>query len=59
MSRRNIRNISVLNHEGELADITQAMCKHCAKVMPVKKFQTTVNYSLQKVKVETDRAFGI
>ncbi len=34
--RRNVGNISVLNHEGEPVDITtQATCKLCSRVMPV------------------------
>ncbi len=33
--RRNIGNNSVLNHEGEQMDITQATCKLCTRVMQV------------------------
>lgn len=43
MSRRNIGNISVLHHEGESIDITQAMWKLCAKDKSAKESQTPVN----------------
>ncbi len=44
---RNTGNISVLNHEGEPMDITQATCKLCAIVMPVNVLTSV----MQKVKV--------
>ncbi len=46
--RRNAGNISFLNHEGEPMDITQAMCKLCAIVMPV---NVLTSVTIQKVKV--------
>jgi len=54
MPHRNIENISILNREGKPVDITQAMCKLCVRVMPLKKSQMPVNYSLQKLKVKPD-----
>ncbi len=46
--RCNTGNISVLNHEGEPMDITQATCKLCAIVMPVNVLTSVI----QKVKVK-------
>jgi len=39
---------SILNHEGEPVDITQAMCKLFSRVMVAKKSQTPVSHSQQK-----------
>ncbi len=44
----NAGNISVLNHKGEPMDITQAMCKLCAIVMPVNVLTSVI----QEVKVK-------
>ncbi len=45
---RNTGNISVLNHEGEPIDITQATCKLCTKVTPVNVLTSV----MQNVKVK-------
>ncbi len=46
--RHNTGNISILNHEGEPMDITQAMCQLYAIVMPVNALTSVI----QKVKVK-------
>ncbi len=55
--RRKIINISVLNHEGEPVHTTQTICKLHERREEV--LNSSQFIKLQKVKVKTDRAFGI
>ncbi len=52
--RRNTVNISVLNHEGEPMDITQATCKLCAIVMPVNVYSHYTESESKKKKNLTE-----
>ncbi len=54
-----IINISVLNHEGEPVHTTQTFCKLHEPNAHEEVLNSSQFIKLQKVKVKTDRAFGI
>ncbi len=54
-----ISDISVLNHEGEPVHTTQTICKLHERNAREEVLNSSQFIKLQKVKVKTDRAFGI